>query len=177
MSIPSSSPSKQITKLKAFATIIARSLPGKRRSVSQRPLQYIKPQCVPFGPNSLSEFDACLSRNNNMSDSPLSFRVRPHADDLPLFQELGLPPFDLTSPAHDYEVGTVLLSGGNAVVRIALDALPAQFWKFYITDIEGHSSIYHTGSGLLSSFWPSVALIAENRLVCVDLGSSTLRIR
>jgi len=108
-----------------------------------------------------------------MSDSPLNFHVRTYTDDLPLFQELGLPIFDLTSPVHDYEVGTVLLSRGNGVVRITLDALPSQFWRFYITDAEGHSSIYRTGSGPLNSFWPSITLIAENMLVCVDTGSRT----
>jgi hypothetical protein len=109
-----------------------------------------------------------------MSESPLPFRARTYTDDLPLFEELGLPVFDLTSPAHDYEVGTVLLSGGNAVVRITLDALPSQFWKFYITDAEGHSSIYRTGSGPLNSFWRSITLIAENMLVRVDLDSPTV---
>ena len=61
-----------------------------------------------------------------------------------------------------------MLYGGQAVVRITLNALPSQFWKFYITDIEGKSSIYSTGSGLLKEFWPSIPLIAENMLVCVE---------
>ncbi|MCL4305860.1 hypothetical protein KJZ99_08080 [bacterium] len=103
-----------------------------------------------------------------MDDSPLSFRVRTYSDDLPLFEQLGLPTVDLTSPVQDYEVGTALLSGGSAVVRITLDAHPAQFWKFYITDAEGHSSVYRLGSGTLSSFWPSIQLIADNLLVCIE---------
>src|SRR3989339_1792189 len=98
-----------------------------------------------------------------------------YTDDLPLFQELGLPIFDLTSPVHDYEVGTVLLSGGNAVVRVTLDALPSQFWKFYITDMEGNSSIYSSGSGPLRRFSPSIELIAENMLVREDTGRQSAR--
>lgn len=95
------------------------------------------------------------------------FTSSTYSTDLKLFRELGLDPFYNISGHH--EVGRVEFGSEDedgSWVEIAVDCLPAQFWKFtiYCAETETITTVT-TGSGSLGDFWPAVKLIADNMLV------------
>lgn len=85
--------------------------------------------------------------------------------DYDLFDKLGLPRFTIKDRNKqllgvyrhpDYE---------NACVEISVTCMPAQFWHFKIITAEGQIYNVNTGSGSLSTYWPSIELIFEGMLV------------
>ena len=88
--------------------------------------------------------------------------------DLPLFAQLGLPPFKAKGGERTL-VGRVPFKDGS-YVKVWVTAAPAQFWHFEVYCVEGDRiHKVSTGSGSLSDYWPTVRLLAEGLLV-VDAG-------
>ena len=87
-----------------------------------------------------------------------------YTQDLALFRQLGLSPFQLEETGQ-LLLGVYLLPSGVASVTIHVTCMPAQFWHFEIVRQNGERCEISTGSGALSDFWPSVLLIADGMLV------------
>lgn len=69
-------------------------------------------------------------------------------------------------PNGTYELGTVKKEDGSQVV-VTVDLWPSMFFTFDIVDCEGNKTRVSTGSGSLSTFWPSVELVMGNMFVFV----------
>ncbi|MFB6318400.1 hypothetical protein [Saccharicrinis sp. FJH54] len=84
--------------------------------------------------------------------------------DLFLFNKLGLVPFDIDDQDKHYLGIHTLDSNPVASIKIFVTCMPAQFWEFEVTTIEGQKYVLQTGSGPLSIFWESIVLVAQNML-------------
>jgi hypothetical protein len=87
--------------------------------------------------------------------------------DLPLFQQLGLQPFENLPRTELVKVGTVTL-GTVAIIDVSVECWPAQFWKFeiHLKDPK-RLLVLTTGSGSLGDFWPIVEKFASG-MISVD---------
>ena len=68
---------------------------------------------------------------------------------------------------HSEEIALGTAKIGSATVDVFVQAWPAKFWRFMVTDIEGHKWEINTGSGSLSGYWPSVVHVAQ-ACFCVE---------
>lgn len=101
--------------------------------------------------------------------------MKAYSDEIPLMTELGLRIFGYTRDWLD--IGTVQLHEPDeyhpnpTLIKVEVSAMPAKFWRFTITKdsdtIEPtlEKIVVSTGSGLFTTYWPSIKLIADNMLV------------
>ena len=87
----------------------------------------------------------------------------PHKEDLPLFKELGLEPFDL--PVwKNHLVGEV--ETNDYKIKVWVECAPAQFWKFEIYNKGAEKVTYKlsTGSGNFREYWKVAEMFAQGLL-------------
>jgi hypothetical protein len=87
----------------------------------------------------------------------------PYSLDLPLFKELGLKPFKAEHATETY-VGEV--DNEYWTIKIWVDCMPAQFWKFEIYNKEAKAIThkFRTGSGGFTEYWKVAKMFAEGML-------------
>ena len=79
-----------------------------------------------------------------------------------LFKQLGLPLFEDAPHATYLAIGRVNFEDGS-YIDVSVQCWPAQFWKFEIYKHEKNENyVMTTGSGLLSDYWQTASMIAEN---------------
>ncbi len=97
-----------------------------------------------------------------------------------LFQESKIAPVDrglfrrlkfiakpISCDGHWHVIGTWKTPEG-ATVRVLATALPAIFWRFEIINVEERDDAFDTGSGYLTTYWPTVELIASGMFTVAD---------
>lgn len=94
-----------------------------------------------------------------------------HNGDLDLAKRLGLDTSLQFPHAEWVELGTYehRWAGDKDVayrVRVSVNAMPAQFWRFNIVPIttDGQFLEVSTGSGGLSDYWPTIKNMAEGMI-------------
>lgn len=100
-----------------------------------------------------------LDVNNLMTGST-------YVDDYLLFDKLKLKRFKYLYK-EEYFVGEV--KEKEYSVKIFVNCLPSQFWRFEIIDVNNKHFQLSSGSGCLSDFWPSIELLAKNMLAIKKL--------
>lgn len=85
--------------------------------------------------------------------------------DLPLFEKLGLKPFEIENQEKTFIGEHKLPDYDKASVKIWVTCMPAMFWHFEVTTDEGKVFKIDTGSGSLSNYWDSIEKIATDMLV------------
>jgi hypothetical protein len=87
-----------------------------------------------------------------------------YSSDMALFKSLGLTPFSNIPNGKEHFVGEFKFDDGS-VVKISVNPMPAQFWKFevYIAERK-RTMIISTGSGALCNFWCVVRLLATDMI-------------
>lgn len=92
----------------------------------------------------------------------LMFAVDTYDWDLPVFARLGLKPFKTLKTHKTHKVGVVKTK--TYTVKVYVEPMPAQFWKFDIRTTEGHHYFLTTGSGALSTHWDAVEKFATGMM-------------
>lgn len=90
-----------------------------------------------------------------------------HNGDHELMTSLGLRTWSFHQEFTD--LGTVIINevheeSSAATIKVEVSALPAQFWRFTVTQEEG-VTVLTTGSGGFSDYWPIAKLVADNMLI------------
>ncbi len=85
--------------------------------------------------------------------------------DLPLFQQLGLKPFQ-TDTGDKLLVGEYKLPlHKKAKIKIFVRCIPEHIWAFEITTLDGEFFMLHTSAGALSEYWDTAFKFAEGTLI------------
>lgn len=74
-------------------------------------------------------------------------------------KEICLAEVRLPLPGHEHT------PAASAIVRISVTAMPAKFWRFDITSVEGNTYTLHSASGRLSDYWQTIKLFAFGLVV------------
>lgn len=103
-------------------------------------------------------------------------------EDVPLLRKLGLRTEDdaivWTDDGCWNDLGTVELypdpaTRGSHVspkIKVEVTSMPAQFWRFTITDrLEGGDVVVTTGSGSFRDYWQSVEHVAASTFYIAEL--------
>jgi hypothetical protein len=90
-----------------------------------------------------------------------------YPEDLKLFKELGLEPFDKILNWSSIKVGECEVD--NCAIEIFVEGYPAQFWRFIIHYENDSKKEVRTGSGSLTQYWESIRLISSGCLVISDV--------
>jgi len=93
------------------------------------------------------------------------FNISTYGNDLDLFKELELKPFNGIPERKEYFVGDIQLDK-QTLIEIYVIGYPALFWKAQI--YKGKERKYfksiNTGSGSLSDYWCVIKIIAQDRM-------------
>lgn len=89
--------------------------------------------------------------------------TKPYEEDLILLKSLNLKPFS-AKHAEETLVGTYTNEEDDYSIDIYVTCLPAQFFRCMIKSNDLGSCRIETGSGTLTSYWPSIKLIAEGMI-------------
>lgn len=84
-----------------------------------------------------------------------------YQSDLPLFDKLGLEPFEGIEH-NEHEVGRVAVGTDGSYVDVFVSCYPAQFWRFLMYRADTKDTIeMRTGSGALADYWPGAYQMAR----------------